>query len=227
MLVMDKNNVGSEAVALIATFLHSNKNIETLRLKDNDITDDDTLVLALALKKNTNMKQLNLIRNNDITEEGDKALLKAMYDPTSMDSIVDSNHSCMAYTYDMEKSSIVAQRPHLETAVLCINGDEDISIKQKIRKKVILALCGVDGGLFDLSHLNDLPLQLMPRVLELIQKHTTRRRVDNTPLQLEKDALSRLFHTLRGWELPLLFENLRNPSVNGAAGKRKKRKTHR
>ena len=82
------------------------------------------------------------------------------------------------------------------------------------------------GGLFDLSHFNDLLLQLMPRVLELIQEHTTtRRRSRNTPIQLEKDALSRLFHTLRGWELPLLFENLHRPSANG--GKRKKRKTRR
>lgn len=88
----------------------------------------------------------------------------------------------------------------------------------------MLALCGVDGSLFDLSHFNDVPLQLMPRVLELIQKHTTRRS-SNTPVQLEKDALSRLFHTLRGWELPVLFENLNNLSTN--AGKRKRRKTRR
>jgi len=88
----------------------------------------------------------------------------------------------------------------------------------------VLALCGVDGSLFDLSHFNDVPLQLMPRVLELIQKHTTRRS-SNTPVQLEKDALSRLFHTLRGWELPVLFENLNNLSTN--AGKRKRRKTRR
>ena len=44
-------------------------------------------------------------------------------------------------------------------------------------------------------------------------------------VQLEKDALSRLFHTLRGWELPLLFENLKSPSAY--SGKRKRRKTRR
>jgi len=68
----------------------------------------------------------------------------------------------------------------------------------------------------------------MPRVLELIQKHSEARTgaVKSTPIQLEKDALSRLFHTLRGWELPLLFENLR-PKKASAAGKRKRRKTRR
>ena len=86
---------------------------------------------------------------------------------------------------------------------------------KKIRKKVVLALCGTDGELFDLRHFNNLPLQLMPRVLELIQEHSgprTERRVNGAWVhasteQLEKDALSRLFHTLRGWELPSLFEN--------------------
>ena len=37
-------------------------------------------------------------------------------------------------------------------------------------------------------------------------------------MQLERDALSRLFHTLRGWELPLLFENLRVSSATDTTG---------
>ena len=114
-------------------------------------------------------------------------------------------------------------------STVCMN--DDISVKQKIRKKVVLALCGVEGGLFDLSHFNDLPLGVMPRVLELIQEHTDMRtKVCHTharrmPDQLEKDALTRLFLTLRGWELPLLFENLNRSSTN--AGKRKKKQTRR
>jgi len=55
---------------------------------------------------------------------------------------------------------------------------------------------------------------MMPRVLELIQEHTEVRTVNNTPFQLEEDALARLFHTLRGWELPLLFDNLNGSSMN-------------
>ena len=124
----------------------------------------------------------------------------------------------------------------MEQELLAINTNNFISIKQKIRRKVVLALCGVDGGLFDLSHLNDLPLKLMPRVLELIQEFTASRgkelirihtatRTDLIGKQTEKDALSRLFHILRGWELPLLFENLK-PKRGPAAGKRK-RKTRR
>ena len=150
-------------------------------------------------------------------------MFRALYYPTSMDSIVESNHTCLTYTLSAD------QRSRLQKEVSMINScDDSDSIGQKIRKKVVLALCGVDGSIFDLSHFNDLPLQLMPRILELIQEHTIHRRiaVDFASKELEKDALSRLFHMLRAWELPLLFENLHNPS-NEDGMKRKRRKTRR
>lgn len=217
--------LGLESVNVIAEFIRSNQLVEIIQLGRDNISDSDVLVLASALKTNTNLRQLDL-QCNDITEEGEKTLLKAMYDPTSMESIVESNHVCKAFTYDINKLLIMIRRPPIEREILNINND-DISIKQKIRKKVVLALCGLDGGLFDLSHLNDLPLQLMPRVLGLIQEHSQTRinAVRRMPGQLEKDALSSLFHTLRGWDLPLLFENLGSPSAMGAT--RKRRNTRR
>lgn len=192
-------------------------------LNHTSISDNDTLLLASALEKNSNLQQLNL-RHNNITEEGEKTLLKAVFDPTSMESIIESNHTCLPYTYDAAKPAIVAQRSLLEIELFDIMNDD---IGHSIRRKVVLALCRVDGGLFDLSHLNDLPLKLMPRVLELIQEHTATREKEVVSManQLEKDALSRLFHTLRGWELPLLFGNL-SPK-NGAAKKRKRKATRR
>jgi len=213
----------SECVGIISEFISKNYPTETIMLNYNKISDNDTVLLASAIKMNTNLRQLD-VRDNDITEEGEKILLKALFDPTSMDSVVDSNHMCMTYTYDISNASLISQRqrPLLETEVFKIILDDDMSIQKKIRKKVVLALSGVYGCHFDLSHFNDLPLQLMPRVLELIQEHTAMRRSRNTPIQLEKDALTRLFHTLRGWELPLLFENLIRPSR-----KRKRRKTRR
>jgi hypothetical protein len=219
------DNLGSAAVAVLSDFIRGNNPIEFIFLNGNKISDSDTLLLASALKDNTNLHQLDL-RDNGITEAGEKTLLKATYDPTSMDSIIESNHRCVPI-----KCIIDQTWNHFsfsEREVLKINYAR-ISIQQKIRRKVVLALCGVDGSLFDLSHFNDLPLQLMPRVLESIQKHTRVRtkaiKNTNMPNQLEKDALTRLFHTLRGWELPLLFENLRSPSKT--TGKRKRMKTRR
>ena len=214
------------AVTLLAEFICSNNTVKVLRLGFDNISDNDTLVLASALKKNTHLRLLDL-GHNDITEQGDKKnLLKALFDPTSMDSIIESNHTCIPYSYNITDQSVVDQRPLQELEVLNINGKEDMSIQQKIKGKAVLAFCGVDGSLFDLLYLNDLPLQLMPRILELIQRHTEIRTNRYRRSELEKDALSRLFHTLRGWELPLLFENLHNPA-NEAGGRRKRRKTRR
>ena len=229
-VIIRHDELGSEAVRVISKFIRNNHPVELIRLDGNDISDDDTELFASALKENTRLLNLKLL-DNGITEEGDKVLLNVLYDPTNMDSIVQSNHICRVYTYDTKNPSIVAQRPPLEQEVLNINKG-DYTVEQKIRKKVILALCGIDGGLFDLSYLNDLPLGVMPRVFELIQQHTTVRRnksimMRRRPSQLEKDALSRIFHTLRGWELPLLFVNLNSPSADMTAGKRKRRKTCR
>ena len=229
----------SDGIGVMADFISSNHPIEKLHLKDINIADNDTKLLVLALKTNTRLKELDLRENNEIAEEGEKAILKAMFDQTSLDSIVESNHTCKAYTKDhyegllsivgftLNPSIVSVPRPrfYLEREALYING-LNISTRKKIRKKVVLALCGVDGDLFDLSHFNDLPLGVMPRVLELIQDHaTTRMRMAN--ICLEKDALSRLFHTLRGWELPSLFVNLNTPSANATTGRRKRRKTRR
>jgi len=180
---------------------------------------------------------LNL-QNNNITKVGEKNLLSALFDPTSMDSIIESNHICLPYTYDIHNKSMQSKRMsgyEWELYEIHLNR---LPIKQTIRRKVILALslCKArqvegrlffTGELFTLSYFNELPLGIMPRVLELIQEHTEFRKIKSSPVQLEKDALSRLFHTLRGWELPLLFENLRGPSAKRRARKRKRRRTRR
>jgi len=213
------DNLGSEAVEVLADFISGNHPTAYIFLKHNKITDSDTILLASALYKNTNLLQLGL-RDNYITEEGERTLFNVIFDPTSMDSIVESNHRCVPHICNITNQTIWSQIPSLEREVFKINLDDDMSIQQKIRKNVILALCRQDGELFDLSHLNGLPLQLMPRVLGMIQEHSLSRTEGFAEIQLEKDALSRLFHTLRGWELPLLFENL-------SPGKRKRRKTRR
>ena len=119
--------------------------------------------------------------------KGDKTLLNAMYNPTSMDSIIESNHTCGAYTYNIINLKTINKRRRSEREAFNIN-NMNVSIQQKIRRKVVLALCGFEGELFDLSHLNDLPLQLMPRVLELIQEHTEARtrEVKRTRFESEK-----------------------------------------
>ena len=215
-------NFDADDIIAISYFIRSNHPLEELHLRDNNITDNDAKLLALSLKTNKHLKELVLRGNSDITEEGEKALLKAMYDPSSMDSIVESNHICKAYAKAKNEnflsvsSSSLFHGPISDWKEVLYTNGLDISIQKKIRKKVVLALCRQDGELFDLSNFNDIPLGVMPQVLELIQEHAIARTKirfnNNTSDQLEKDALSRLFHTLRGWELPPIVCQLTQPT---------------
>ena len=232
-LTISMHYFDSEDIAVFADFISSNNPTEVLTLNQCNITDYDTLLLASSLKTNTNLKMLYLY-DNEITQDGETTLLNALYNPTSIDSIIKSNHTCYTRTHDSTRNRNSIVETNLEAEVLVVNDDRvtHCNVWEKIRRKVVLALCRVDGEIFDLSLLNDIPPQLMPRVLELIQEHTTSRslslemEMETIGDQLEIDALSRLFHTLRGWELPLLFVNLNTPSAN-ATGKRKRRKTRR
>ena len=225
-LSMPSNRIGSEGSSVISDFISGNHPLQYLDLDENKISNSDVAILASALKVNTHLRNLSL-EGNEITTEGERFLMNALFDATSMNSIVESNHNCIPHTYDLPDGAVMKEKFSLmELFILDANSDKNVTIKQKIRKKVILALCGVGGDLFDLSHLNELPLELMPRVLELIQEHTEHKNRICNVVELEKEALSRLFHTLRGWELPLLFENLRHPATAGAR-KRKRRSTRR
>ena len=224
------DNLGSQSVILLANFIRSNHSVEYLDLGENNLSNNDMVLLASALKTNTHLKQLFMIENN-ITEDGVNTLLKALYDPTSLDSIVESNHTCYYRIFDTDSAQRPPEPP-LEAEVLVINRyseftNKDCSIQQKMRMKVVLALCGVEGELFDLFLLDDIPLQLMPHVLELIQEYSTSRYMQCDYDDLERDALSRLFHTLRGWELPSLFIHLNSPTASMTTGKRKRRNTRR
>ena len=78
-------------------------------MKWNNISNDDAVLLAAALKKNTHLESLDL--KNNITEEGHTKLQQAVYDPTSMNSIVDSNHSCRVTTYTGTPASAGKRTP--------------------------------------------------------------------------------------------------------------------
>ena len=216
IIAICSDGMKSECAAIMSDYIASNPRTEMISLDDNDISDRDTVLFASALMANTRLKGLSLKENN-ITEEGNKHLMKALFDTTSMDSIANgSNHSCVPLS--INDSSM----REMDIEVLHINDNDEATIEQKIRMKVVLALCGLDGSLFDLSHFNDIPLQLMPRVLELIQQHSAGRKNTWNAMQLEQDTLSRLYHTLRGWEMPSLFVNLRCSPAKAATRKRRR-----
>lgn len=227
-LFLRGNELGSEGAAIMADFISSNPpKLQFLYLSNNIFSDDDTVLFASALRRNTNLHMLSL-NNNDITVEGEKILFNSVYDATTMNSIEECNHKCLILTFDLSNEEAVTEfstNRRVELESININGEEKDTVEQKIRKKAILTLCGVDSALFDLGYLNGFPLQLIPNVLELLQKHTEVRTDRCSTDQLQKDSFSRVFHTLRGWEMPLLFE--KRSLATSVTGKRKRRSMRR
>ena len=60
---------------------------------NNNLNDEDAILIARALKNNTNLIRLRL-GDNDITEIGINALSEAIYNPQSLNSVSDCNHTC-------------------------------------------------------------------------------------------------------------------------------------
>jgi len=147
------------------------------------------------------------LNENSITDEGRRLVEKALFDSTSKEAILTSNHDCMVSMYDNEYRDLIS----FEVAL--INGGESYNRAMKQKSKVVVALCQAGGEQFDLGFFNDIPLELMPRVLRLVQYHSLCRLDQLNRMQLDTEKLSRLFHNLRWWKLPLLFQNLARPKI--------------
>jgi len=91
--------VESVGIISIASALEQNKSLQRLDLSYCDIDDDGILKLATSLKhSNTTLKNLN-IEGNYISSSGIYALLKCVYDTSSMTSLWESNHTlCTFYS---------------------------------------------------------------------------------------------------------------------------------
>ena len=166
------------------------ENVVFLDLSANGLTDDAAKVIAGALKTNSNLKRLHLFRNA-IGKAGLEALFQAIFDTRSMNSIIESNHSCDIYAGGLggKERSIISLleydvgglKVQFIPSACCgyeimLNyplgiSDPDSQTEQQIRlHKVYLAL-GIDQPQsFNSKLLCDLPLAIMPKLLEWVQK---------------------------------------------------------
>ena len=83
-------------IDIMSELLPVMENVVFLDLSANGLTDDAAKVIAGALKTNSNLKRLHLFRNA-IGKAGLEALFQAIFDTRSMNSIIESNHSCDIY----------------------------------------------------------------------------------------------------------------------------------
>ena len=79
----------------------------------------------------------------------------------------------------------------------------------KIRYKVVLAFFTINTDLFDPRGFDDVPLELMPRLLEIAQQDLGHDGFGEEVCKRSKcgrnPALSRIYEVMMGWNTPLLF----------------------
>jgi len=89
---LDGNRVGAQDGGSRGTQLPTS-NLEELYLHDNSMDNESVLVLADSLTKNNHLKVLSLAGNNAITAEGWSAMLNLVCNRSSINDIVNSNHT--------------------------------------------------------------------------------------------------------------------------------------
>jgi hypothetical protein len=184
-IILEDNNIDSLGALKIAEHLEGDPPIEVLFLGRNRLNDDDAFLILQAMKRNTNLKGINLHSNN-FTSIGVKALLNCVFDSSSLNAISESNHyleRLNIFRFETIESNKNSQQS-------CI--DRLLELDQF--QKIVLAVQDKDSLL---KYLANVPVKLIPEVLayphgRIVDEH-------------KHKHLNIVYSTMRWWNMPLLY----------------------
>ena len=191
---LDSNNIETGGGTEIPDYLATNPPLEVLRLTNNHLDDNDAVMIARALKQNTNLLRFCL-GQNDITDVGRDALRNAIFDSTSLNAVAASNHSCSIDGFDLDN---ISNNP---------------SRKSKINRgrKIYSVLSSRNREGTNVRHLDaefeDDDLKFVPKVLESVHNHIRLAKSSTYPTDSAVQPLSIMYGILRSWKMPTLYEN--------------------
>ena len=189
-----KSNLGTHDIKLITNCLATNPPLQSLYLNDIKLDDTDALRMSDSLQANTNLGSLHI--GGSLTEIGINIMIKSIYDDASLNLLHESNASCRLRLFrkgdtipigvdegvlnmNFGGRTLVANMDNTPISVLmrCIkdtsSGDKLYFIEGSRRVKILYALYGGDGDSLLQSHyLNEIPIELMPRVMSYIDEGT-------------------------------------------------------
>ena len=187
---LSSNNIRTGGRTELPDFLATNPPLCNLFLEKNHLDDNDAILVARALKRNTNLRRLRL-GQNDITVIGRDALRNAVYDCTSLNAVAASNHTCNIEGLDFGNAPIsYINSPE-------VNRGRKIYSLLSSRNRVGTNVRHLDAEFEDDS------LKLVPKVLESV--HICAGYVD--PSASAVHPLSIMYVILRSWKMPALYEN--------------------
>ena len=170
----------------IAEYIGGDPPIRRIDLDYNRLNDDDAILISQALRRNTNLKTINMHSNN-FTSIGVKALLKCVFDGSSLNAISESNHTLERLVLFSCHSTTISSYGSLVDSI-------DRLIDCDGTDKILLALRDKDSLL---QYLANVPVELIPEVLAF-------------PLQRVVDEhrhkhLNIVYSTMRWWNMPMLY----------------------
>ena len=212
VLDLSDNEISTGGDTFISDFLSSNHMLATLNLHGNQLNDNDAMVIASALGHNTNLRVLD-VRNNNLTRTGWAALRKAEFDDASLNSAVDSNHTCaIDYPTGDEVEGV-------DTSEMNGRYDSENNFdERKVReKKVYSILSSRNRNCSNVGHFDDVPVELLPDMLKCIQQYSNYHIEEDTGEYLtspcsqdihDANPLSLVFEVCRYWDKSLAVYEL-------------------
>jgi hypothetical protein len=183
---LNSNNIDSSGAVKIAEYLEGNPHMHSIHLDHNHLNDDDAMFISQALKRNTNLKTLSLHTNN-YTSIGVKALLTCVFDGSCLNAISESNHT-------LETMQMLFRDDIFHSHNFNLAGCIDRLLQLNCAQKIMLALQDKDSLL---QYLSNVPLELIPEVLEFPRGRIVNEHVDK--------HLNIVYSTMRWWNMPLLY----------------------
>ncbi|EJK63854.1 hypothetical protein THAOC_15466 [Thalassiosira oceanica] len=162
-------NLATFGSASIADFIASNPGLQGMFLQDNHLDDSDAGLIGAALMTNCNLTRLSLA-GNKITEHGRQGLLSAMFCVGNLNSISDCNHTCdvgLGQKDDQGGPYYTSRHRFVPPCDL-----PRINCYERAKQLKMLAIISAPWEkTVNTSLLRDMPSQLLPDVLGLVQTY--------------------------------------------------------
>ena len=205
LVELSNNNISTGGDTFISDFLKRNPMLKTLFLDGNELDDNDTIAIAGALKHNTNLCNLSMLKNRKMTGAGWAALRKAEYDGTSLNSAAESNHTCYI-TYPSGEDEIQG----LDTSEMNGNSEYNFAPNHVRQMKVYSVLSSRNRQCSNVGHFDDIPVEFLPNMLSTIQQYSEYHRENSEMSQGTSDVnpLSLVYEVCRYWDKSLAVYEL-------------------
>ena len=186
VLELSNNIIGDRGAEILASSIGSGHRLEELNMNNANIGDLGCMALGQVLKSNnsSSLHTLSLQNNDDISDIGAIGLLDAVYNTTSIKTIIESNHNLK--NLNLRGCTRMSSRLLQFTIQLSAHGRLLVTKNDIIRNKISTYLKNMNADC--VMALEDYDLELMPHILSFIGS---------------LNGISSLFHTLRS--MPLLY----------------------